>query len=459
MQEGCQAVVFPCPLCYHRVEKQTCAECACGTLTCPGKDGDFTMNAEILCVGTELLLGGTLNTNATYLSRGLAAIGVSVYHHSVVGDNPERLKNSLNLALSRADLVILTGGLGPTYDDLTKEMVAEYFHRPMELHEESLRRITVYFERLGRVMTDNNKKQALMPQGAVVFPNDHGTAPGLAVEENGKMAILLPGPPREMRPMFDEEVIPFLQKRSDVVFVSQNIHIFGMGESMVESILKPMMLESLNPTVAPYAKDGEVMLRVTASAGDEQAARAMTEPMVQKICETLGDVVYGVDIGDLQTAAVKKLTELGLKAATAESCTGGFVSKRLTEVPGSSAVFECGVCTYANRIKEQLLGVSRETLEQYGAVSRETAAEMACGVRRLSGADIGISTTGIAGPDGGTEEKPVGLVYVGVDSDWYSDVLELRLSRGRVNERDLIRYLAASHALGQILKACKMYRK
>ncbi|HJB27163.1 MAG TPA: competence/damage-inducible protein A [Firmicutes bacterium] len=417
------------------------------------------MNAEILCVGTELLLGGTVNTNATYLSKGLAAIGVSVYHHSVVGDNPQRLKDSLNLALSRADLVILTGGLGPTYDDLTKEMVAEYFHREMQLHEESLQRITEYFHKIGREMTENNKKQALMPKGAVVFQNNHGTAPGLAVEEHGKMAILLPGPPREMQPMFDEEVLPFLQKRSHVVFVSQNIHIFGMGESKVESILKPLMLESLNPTVAPYAKDGEVMLRVTASARDEQTAHAMTKPMVEKICGILGDVVYGVDIGDLQTAAVKKLKELGLKVATSESCTGGFVSKRLTEVPGSSAVFECGVCSYANRIKEQVLGVCKETLEQYGAVSRQTAQEMAQGVRKLAGADIGISTTGIAGPDGGTKEKPVGLVYVGVDSAWYSDVIELHLSRGRVNERDLIRYLAASHALDQILKACKAYEK
>lgn len=425
-----------------------------GQVLSQGKDGK-SMNAEILCVGTELLLGGTLNTNATYLSKGLATIGVSVYHHSVVGDNPERLKDSLNLALSRADLVILTGGLGPTYDDLTKEMVAEYFHREMEMHEESLQRITAYFHKTGRTMTENNKKQALMPKGAVVFKNDHGTAPGLAVEENGKMAILLPGPPREMQPMFDEEVIPFLQKRSNVVFVSQNIHIFGMGESMVENILKPLMLESLNPTVAPYAKDGEVMLRVTASAPDEKTAHSMTQPMVDKICGILGDVVYGVDIGDLQTAAVKKLTDLGLKVATAESCTGGFVSKRLTEVPGSSAVFECGVCSYANRIKEQVLGVRHETLEQFGAVSMQTAQEMAKGVRKLSGADIGVSTTGIAGPDGGTDEKPVGLVYVGVDSEWYHDVIELHLSRGRVNERDLIRYLAASHALDQILKACK----
>ena len=417
------------------------------------------MNAEILCVGTELLLGGTVNTNATYLSKGLASIGVSVYHHSVVGDNPRRLKDSLNLALTRADLVILTGGLGPTYDDLTKEMVAEYFHRDMQMHEDSLQRITEYFRQIGREMTENNKKQALMPKGAVVFPNEHGTAPGLAVEENGKMAVLLPGPPREMRPMFDKEVLPFLQERSNVVFYSQNIHIFGMGESKVESILKPLMLESLNPTVAPYAKDGEVMLRVTASAKDESSARSLTQPMVKKICATLGDVVYGVDIGDLQTAAVKKLTQMGLKVATAESCTGGFVSKRLTEVPGSSAVFECGICSYANRIKEQLLGVRGETLEQYGAVSPQTAQEMARGVRRLSGAEIGVSTTGIAGPDGGTPEKPVGLVYVGVDSEWYSDVLELHLARGRADERDLIRYLAASHALGQILKACKAYEK
>ena len=272
------------------------------------------MNAEILCVGTELLLGDIVNTNAAYIARSLAAIGVNVYHQSVVGDNPERLKGSLDLALSRADLVVMTGGLGPTYDDLTKETVAEKFGLPMELHRPSLDRITAYFKRVNRVMTHNNEKQAWMPKGARVFPNNYGTAPGLAVQEGEKIVILLPGPPKEMEPMFAEEVVPYLKSFSDTVLLSHTVHIFGMGESAVEDKLKDYMLAHLNPTVAPYAKTGEVQLRVTASAQDEQTANTLIQPVLADIQRILGNVVYGIDVGTLQNAFVQELKRKGKKS-------------------------------------------------------------------------------------------------------------------------------------------------
>lgn len=411
------------------------------------------MKAEIVCVGTELLLGDIVNTNAAYLAKELAAAGIDVYHQSVIGDNPQRLEAELTGALSRCDLVITTGGLGPTYDDLTKETAARLFHREMELNLPSLERIEAFFRKIDRPMTENNRKQAMIPRGARVLPNDNGTAPGILLEEDGRTLVLLPGPPREMQPMFQKEVLPYLCERSGSVLVSRNVHIFGMGESQVEDILRPMMERLTNPTVAPYAKEGEVLLRVTAKAKDRAEALARIDPVIADIRKALGPVIYGIDVGSLQAAAVQALAARGLTAATAESCTGGLVSKRITEVPGASRVFGCGVCSYANEIKEGVLGVSAGTLERFGAVSEQTAREMARGVRRLSGADIGVATTGIAGPDGGTPEKPVGLCYVAVDSEEFSRVLELRLSRGQPRERELIRYLASSHALDLIRQA------
>lgn len=414
------------------------------------------MRAEILCVGTELLLGDIVNTNAAYLARQLAGMGIEVYHQAVVGDNSQRLRESLRRALERCDLVVTTGGLGPTYDDLTKETVAELFGKEMELNEACLEGIRSFFDRIGRKMTENNVKQAMIPKGALVLNNENGTAPGLVVEEKQKAVVLLPGPPREMRAMFEQGVKPYLQKRTNQMLVSRSIHVFGMGEAQVEELLREKMEQYRNPTIAPYAKDGEVLLRVTALAGSEQEAHGLIDPVVEEVTALLGDVVYGVDVGTLQNALVLALKEKGLKVATAESCTGGLISKRITEVPGASGVFDCGVCSYANEIKEKLLGVSHDTLSQYGAVSPQTAAEMARGARLLAGAEIGISTTGIAGPDGGTDQKPVGLVYIGVDSPWHQEVLETRLSRGYPEERELIRYLAASHALHLAWKTAQM---
>lgn len=410
-------------------------------------------SAEILAIGTELLMGNTVNTNATYIARGLAQNGVNVYHQEVVGDNPKRLLESLTQAFSRSDIVITTGGLGPTYDDLTKETIASYFGKELVLHEESLEYIEQFFRKIGKEMTANNRKQAMMPEGCTIFPNPNGTAPGCAIEKDGKVAFMLPGPPREMQPMFDNYVVPYLLKDSDTVLESRMIHLFGIGESMLEHKLHDVMVESTNPTLAPYAKSGEVQLRVTVRVARGEDAEPILKPMMDKVNEIAGEFIYGIDIGDLQTAAVRRLQEKGLHAATAESCTGGYISKRLTEVDGASAVFDCGICSYANHIKENLLGVSHDTLVKYGAVSEQCAREMAAGIRKVSGAEIGVSTTGIAGPGGGTDTKPVGLVYVAVDSDNYSEVLELHIPSRGDDAREYVRYIASSHALHLIWKA------
>lgn len=416
-------------------------------------------SAEILCIGTEILMGDIINTNAAYIAKELAGLGINVYHQSVVGDNPQRLKESLALAFSRADIVITTGGLGPTYDDLSKETIAAYFNRKLVMDEESLHAIECHFLRLNRVMTDNNKKQAMMPEGCVIFANHNGTAPGCAIEgegeQQGKTAIMLPGPPREMKPMFEQGVKPFLLKDSDTRLVSHTMHFFGIGESMLESILHELMEESTNPTVAPYAKTGEVQLRVTARVKQGEDAEVLLQPVMEQIKEKVGEFLYGIDVGDLQTAAVWALKKKNLHVAVAESCTGGYVAKRITDVNGASDVFECGICSYSNRIKHQILGVKQETLDTFGAISEETAREMAEGVRRISGAEIGVSVTGNAGPQA-SEGKDVGLVYIGVDSDHFKKVFMLHVNRKDQDARETIRYLASSHALSLILKAVEL---
>jgi len=412
-------------------------------------------SAEILCVGTELLLGDIVNTNAAFLSQKLAELGICVYRHTAVGDNPARLKAALERALSEVDMVITSGGLGPTYDDLTKETVAEYFGREMYMDEHSLCRIESYFKRTGRVMTDNNRKQAMMPRGAVIFDNDYGTAPSLAIvggEDNSKTVIMLPGPPGEIIPIFNEKVLPYLHERRKSVIVSKNIHIFGMGESAVESVIGDIMRSAENPTVAPYCKEGEVRLRVTAMAKDESDASDLCDRMIARIKDTpVGEYIYGVDIDSLERATVEYLRRNSLTLATAESCTGGLISKRITDVSGASEVFLGGCVTYANEAKIRLLGVKPETLSAYGAVSEETAREMAKGVREALGSDIGVSVTGIAGPSGGTPEKPVGTVYIGVSTASGESVRRLSLSAMR--SREYIRIVSASNALDMVMRA------
>lgn len=372
------------------------------------------MKAEILCVGTEILLGDILNTNTQFLSRELANMGFSVYHQAVVGDNVERLKDEFRLAIERADIVITTGGLGPTDDDLTKETAAEYFDKKLVFDEESYDYIVKYFEKLNVPLSANNKKQAYFPEGCTILKNDHGTAPGCAIDENGKIVIMLPGPPREVVPMFKNYVVPYLKKYQEGVLVSKVLRVAGIGEGSAAEKIKDIMDKQTNPTIAPYAKENEVTFRITAKADSEKEALKLIEPMEKEVCDRLGDNVYGVGDTSLEEVLGKLLIEKKLTIATAESCTGGLLSGRLVNYPGISEVFMQGAVTYSNEAKMQRLGVKKDTLDKFGAVSSETAAEMAAGIAKTSNTDIGVSTTGIAGPGGGTEEKPVGLVYAGL---------------------------------------------
>ncbi len=410
------------------------------------------MTAEIISIGTELLLGDTINTNAAKVGSVLADLSIDNYYQTVVGDNHVRLRAAIENAFSRADMVITTGGLGPTYDDITKEIVANYFGEKLVYDDQALENIHALFASLNRTMTDNNLRQALVIAGCTVLENEHGLAPGIFFEKNGKIAVMLPGPPYEMEPMLKNKLFPLLEKRTGFTLVSKNIRIFGVGESRVEDTLHEMMVTSTNPTVAPYAKHGEVTVRVTARAKTKDDGLAIVDPVVDEICHVFGDAIYAVDTPDLQTELVKRLKEKGKTIAVAESCTGGLIAKKITEISGSSEVFGYGVVTYANEAKTKILGVNEQTLMTFGAVSRETAAEMASGIRMLSGADIGVSVTGIAGPGGGTEEKPVGLVFIGISTQERTDTHELRLSRGRKNERHDIREYASKHALYLALK-------
>lgn len=412
-----------------------------------------TMISEILCVGTEILLGDIVNTNAAFISNQLANLGIDVFYQTVVGDNPGRLKEAIDIAFSRADLVIMTGGLGPTYDDLTKETVAKYFDKKMYMHEESLAYIEKFFSSRNLPMTENNKKQAMMPEGATVFPNEYGTAPALAVEGKGKTAVLLPGPPSEMKPLFLEQVRPYLMERTGRTIVSHSLHLMGIGESAVEDMLREMMEAYQNPSIAPYAKEGEVRLRITASAENTEKAEALIAPVLEELKGILSEYVYGIDVGEVENAAVSILKEKGLTVAIAESCTGGLVSKRVTDIAGVSDIFTLSMCTYANEMKEKCLGVQHDTLVNYGAVSEQCAAEMAEGIRKVAGTDIGVSVTGIAGPTGGTEEKPVGTVYIGVSSKGLTKVFYKKFGSGRKNQRAYTRNVAAKNTLLALLQA------
>ncbi len=413
--------------------------------------------AEILCVGTELLIGDIVNTNAAFLSRHLAALGISQYHQSVVGDNPARLKEALQLSLSRSDLVLMSGGLGPTYDDLTKEVACECMGSELVFDQTSYDRICDYFKRRQRPMSDNNKKQAMQPKDGVIFPNDHGTAPGCGIwnADRSKLVVLLPGPPRELQPMFLGSVLPLLQTMTEQCFVSRNVHIVGMGESSVEAVLKEKMVSSTNPTLAPYCSTGEVRLRVTAAAPTVAEGQKMCDELIATLYDTaVGPYIYGIDT-NLGQAVIDALKASGQKIATAESCTGGGIGARLTGISGASEVYDGGVISYANEIKARLLGVKEETLATYGAVSAQTAREMALGVQTLMGADYGISVTGIAGPGGGTPEKPVGLVYIGIASPRSVEVKECHFA----GDREWIRTLSATEALSMALIAIRRHSK
>jgi nicotinamide-nucleotide amidase len=404
------------------------------------------IKAEILAVGTELLMGQIANTNAQYISARLPDVGIGVYYHSVVGDNHERLKTALGLALSRSDLIIMTGGLGPTQDDLTKETVAEVLNRRLTPHQESLERLRSFFERLKRPMTENNLKQAQIPEGAIIIRNKNGTAPGCIIEENDKVVMMLPGPPSEMRPMFEETVIPYLEERSGSRIVSRFLRIFGIGESAMEEAIKDLIENRSNPTIAPYAKEGEIALRITARYPKDKTSEDIITPVEEEIRKRLGIKVYSSDNKGLDEVVADMLIKSCTTIAIAESCTGGLISARITEIPGISRVFNRGIISYSNQSKAEDLKVKQGTLEKFGAVSRETAIEMAAGVRNLSGTDLGLSVTGITGPDGGTPEKPVGLVYVALAYRNDVECKELRLW----GTRNRIRNVTSLHAFDMI---------
>ena len=404
--------------------------------------------AEIIAVGTELLLGNTANTDAQDVSLTLSELGINVYFHTVVGDNPERLKQAVEIAKSRADIIITTGGLGPTYDDLTKQTLAEAFGKKLVFDDGMADQIRGFFEtRLhNMVMTENNLRQAELPEGCVIFDNGIGTAPGCAFEAEGKHILMLPGPPRECRAMLHSCAVPYLKALSESGIFSHNIHIFGIGESAVEDKLYALMKDLENPTLAPYAKDSEVMLRLTASAGSAFDAEAMMKPVLQTVRDTLGDFIYGIDTGTLENTVAELLIKNGKTLATAESCTGGLLSKRLTDIPGISKVFLGGVVAYHASVKTSILGIPAQLLDAKGAVHREIAIAMADGAREKMGADIGVAITGIAGPESDASGIRPGVVFAALTTAKTQHCRSLDLYQ----DRERIRTGAASHALDML---------
>ena len=402
--------------------------------------------AELIAVGTELLLGNIANTDAQTLSRELSALGINVYYHTVVGDNPERLKKAVEIAKTRADLIITTGGLGPTCDDLTKNVLAEAFGKKLVYNPEAARRMEAYFQKLhpesGRTMTENNYQQAYLPEGCTPFQNDRGTAPGCGFEADGIWVLMLPGPPSECGPMFRSRAVPYLAGLADGAIVNRSLRIFGMGESAVEFRLRDQMNAMENPTLAPYAKEEEVELRITAKAPDPAAAQALIAPVEEELRSRFGPLVYGVDVSSLEEVCLALLKDQGLSLACAESCTGGLIAKRITDLAGASSVFHGGVVSYTNEVKHGVLGVPRELLDQFGAVSAPVAEAMAEGARRTLGADLAVSATGVAGPDPDDRGNPVGLVYVALA--WDGGVFVRTVHAAGPRER--VRTVAASHA-------------
>ena len=405
-----------------------------------------TCNTEIISVGTELLLGHITNTDARDVSEELAKIGINVLYHTVVGDNPGRLASCIEIAKQRADIIITTGGLGPTCDDLTKDMLAKSFGLQLIRNEAEYQSLYNYISARHKY-TENNTKQAMLPEGCTVFHNTCGTAPGCAFEKDGKTVIMLPGPPKECMAMLRESVIPYLRTKSDEVILSHTVRIFGIGESGVDDIFADEMNRMTNPSLAPYAKEADCLLKVTAKAGSEAEAEALCRPIIDHICERLGEYVYGIDVESLEESAFALLKEKQVTLAFAESCTGGEVAKRLTDLPGASTVFKGGVVTYTNEAKATLLGIDPDVINTEGAVSYEVAAEMAENIRAILKADIGIGVTGLAGPDSdGVHE--VGTVFVSLATENETFVKELHL--GSMRSRSFVRRMAGNHIFDMI---------
>ena len=398
-------------------------------------------DTEIISVGTELLLGHVTNTDARDISEMLSKIGINVKYHTVVGDNPELLRTCVETDKSRADIIITTGGLGPTCDDLTKQILAEAFG--LRLVENKAEREGLYdYIRYGKKFTDNNFTQAMLPEGCTVFHNNCGTAPGCGFEKDGKIVVMIPGPPKECNAMFRESALPYLRKLSEELIVSHSVRIFGLGESSVDDIFAEEMNRMTNPTMAPYAKECDCLLQITAKAKSVDEAEKMIAPVMEHVMQRLGDVVYGVDVECIEESVIKLLREKNMTFSAAESCTGGELAKRFTDMPGASAFFKGGVVTYTNEAKAKLLGIDPALIEEKGAVSHEVAKAMAENVRALLGTDIGVGVTGLAGPDGdGVHE--VGTVFVSLAVEGETFVKELHM--GAMRTRSFIRRMAGNH--------------
>ena len=400
--------------------------------------------AELIAVGTELLLGNIANTDAQMISQGLSQLGINVYYHTVVGDNPQRVRQAVDIARGRADILITTGGLGPTCDDLTKVAVAQAFGKELVYHEPSAQRIRERFAQRGTPVTENNFQQAMVPEGCTVLDNDWGTAPGVAFQAGGTHVLMLPGPPRECAMMFRHRALPYLQKLSDGVIASRTVKTFGIGESAAEALLRDLMNALHNPTLAPYAKPTGTELRITAHAPTREEALLLIAPVEEQVKAILKDKVIGVDVDSLEEVCLRLLKDRGLTVGTAESCTGGLMAKLLTDLPGSSAVFRGGVVSYTNGVKAGLLGVPQDLLDRYGAVSPQVAEAMARGAKAALGCDIALSTTGVAGPDADDRGNPIGLVYLGLA---WGDQCQVTEFRAGPVERERVRRQAAQTAL------------
>ena len=401
------------------------------------------MKAEIITVGTEILLGDIVNTNSQFLAKELASLGLDVYYQSTVGDNESRLMDTLNESLDRSDIIITTGGLGPTNDDITKEVAAKCFNQELVFYDDIWKDIKQYFEKIGVEPTENNKKQAYFPKDCIILNNSNGTAPGAILKKENKMIIVLPGPPKEMIPMFNNELKKHLENLTNYKLISRTLRFFGIGESELEDKLSDIINNQTNPTIAPYAKEGEVTLRITAKSYTKDDADNLIDEVENKIKTVVGKYLYGYGETTLEETVAKLLVEKNLTIAVSESCTGGMVSSMLIDYPGISQVFMEGCVTYSNEAKMSRLGVKKETLDSFGAVSTETAIEMAKGVAMNLKTNVGLSTTGIAGPGGGTTEKPVGLVYIGLYINGKTKVKKLNLA----GSREKIRVKATKEAL------------
>lgn len=406
------------------------------------------MKAEIIAIGTEILLGDIVNTNAQYISKELALLGIDVYNQSVVGDNETRLLEAFKNGFLKSDIIITTGGLGPTQDDITKETAAKFFNKELILDKDSLEWIKSYLYIEDEFTLETNKNQAYIPKDSIKMHNNFGTAPGVIINENNKILIILPGPPKEMKAMFEEYVIGYLKGLTKDVLKSKVIRLFGIGESVMAKKVEHLINNYSNPTIAPYAKESDVILRITAKAGSEEECIKLIEPVENEIRDILGEYIYGEDEDSLEKVVAKLMIDKKLSISVAESCTGGMISSTLISYPGISEVFKEGAVTYSNEAKVRRLNVREETLDKFGAVSYEVAKEMAEGVAKNSNSNIGISTTGIAGPTGGTEEKPVGLVYIGITIN-NKTIVEKHIFKG---SRERVRKRATLTAINLLRK-------